>query len=237
MIEQLKDEVLFHAKETIPNECCGLAVVINGKLKYHKCRNLSLGSQFIVDPLDYAKAEELGSIVGVCHSHVNENPNPSQADLVGIEKTQLPWLIVQARTGEFTLTNPTGYKAPLIGRTFTHGVLDCYQIIKDYYEQELSIILPDPIREEQWWYKGQDLYRDNFESAGFVKVGGSDFTALNKHDVILMQVRSQVPNHGGVYVGDGMLLQHCTGRLSSRDVYGGYWRKVTNLVLRHKELM
>lgn len=49
-----------------------------------------------------------------------------------------------------------------------------------------------------------------------------------------MQVRSKngVPNHAAVYLGDGLMLHHMYGRLSSRDVYGGYWREVTRLVVR-----
>jgi len=51
-----------------------------------------------------------------------------------------------------------------------------------------------------------------------------------------MQVQSKngVPNHAGVYLGDGIMLHHLYGRLSSRDVYGGYWREVTRLTLRHE---
>ena len=37
-------------------------------------------------------------------------------------------------------------------------------------------------------------------------------------------------------VDDNIILHHCHGRLSSRDVYGGYWRKVTTHVLRHRDL-
>jgi cell wall-associated NlpC family hydrolase len=48
-----------------------------------------------------------------------------------------------------------------------------------------------------------------------------------------MQVASPVPNHAAVYLGDGLILHHLQGRLSSRDVYGGYWQKVTTHALRH----
>lgn len=52
-------------------------------------------------------------------------------------------------------------------------------------------------------------------------------------DVIVMQVRAPVPNHAGVYIGDGLMLHHLYNRLSSRDVYGGYWQECTRIVLRH----
>lgn len=236
-LEKIKDQVIQHAREEYPSECCGLAVVKRGKLYYFKCRNINPGGQFAIDPEDYAKAEDFGAIVGVCHSHVGIPPIASEADIVGIESTKLPWLIVNPDTEAFSVNEPSGFILPLIGRSFQHGVVDCLSLIIDYYKQELGIILPNVYREDNWWLKGKDLYREHFESFGFIKVGGSEFTDINKHDVIVMQVGSPVPNHGGIYIGDGFILQHCQDRLSSRDVYAGYWRRVTNMVLRHKELM
>jgi hypothetical protein len=54
---------------------------------------------------------------------------------------------------------------------------------------------------------------------------------LKVGDCFLMQVASPVPNHAAVYLGDGLILHHLQGRLSSRDVYGGYWQKVTTHIL------
>jgi cell wall-associated NlpC family hydrolase len=50
----------------------------------------------------------------------------------------------------------------------------------------------------------------------------------------LMQLSSSLPNHAAIYLGDQMILHHSQGRLSSRDVYGGYYWKNTALVLRHE---
>lgn len=237
MFETIKKDILLHAKEEYPNECCGLAIIVKGKLVYKRCKNISAGKQFIMAPEDYAECEDLGEIVGICHSHIDESVEPSQTDKLGIENTNKPWIIVNPKTEEYSVTFPSGFKLPLIGREFKHGTVDCLSLIRDYYKQELNIDMPDFVREDNWWLNGGDMYRDNFAACGFVKVGGSEFTALNKHDVIVMQVCSPVPNHGAVYVGDNVILQHCQDRLSSRDVYGGYWRKATNMVLRHKELL
>ncbi len=72
---------------------------------------------------------------------------------------------------------------------------------------------------------------DNFADAGFVVVEPDD---LLVGDVFLMQVNSEVPNHAAIYLGDGLILHHLQGRLSSRDVYGGYWQKITTHTLRHQ---
>jgi proteasome lid subunit RPN8/RPN11 len=225
-----------HAGERAPAECCGLAVVIKGRLRYVRCRNRAPDGEllFEIAPEDWAAAEDKGEIVAVCHSHVFAAPTPSMADLVGCEKSGLPWLIVNHPVGTHTVTMPSGYRAPLVGRPFVHGVLDCYSLARDYYREALGLELPDFARQDEWWLKGEDLYRQNFEACGFVRMGGGDFTALKPHDGLLMQVASPVPNHAAVVTPEGTILQHSYGRLSSRDIYGGYWRAATTHVLRHR---
>jgi cell wall-associated NlpC family hydrolase len=43
---------------------------------------------------------------------------------------------------------------------------------------------------------------------------------------------SKVPNHGAVYLGDGRIGHHQQNRLSSIDIYGGYYQKMTSKILR-----
>jgi cell wall-associated NlpC family hydrolase len=57
---------------------------------------------------------------------------------------------------------------------------------------------------------------------------------LQYGDAILMQLASPLPNHAAVYLGDQLILHHLQGRLSSRDLYGGYYLKSTARVLRHE---
>lgn len=236
VFEKIKDKLIQHAVEESPKECCGLLMVINGKLEYKKCRNIADIGDFVIDPSDYAKYCDLGEVVAIFHSHNTGDSEPSVCDKLCIEKGKIPWIIYDIVSDSFTETKPTGFKLPILGREFKHGFVDCLSLIRDYYS-EIGIILPDSEREDDWWLKGGNLYNDKFESFGFVKVGGSEFTDFKKHDVILMQVGSPVPNHGAVYIGDNQIIQHCQGRLSSKDVYGGYWRKVTNSVIRHKEFL
>lgn len=242
MNEITEASIRDHAIQQYPREACGLVVVFKGREIYLPCRNVaaSTSENFVLEPEDYAKAEELGEIIGVVHSHPNAPARPSQADLVMCEQSGLEWHIVHVsrsaagnlHAGEIYSFKPSGYVAPLVGRTFTHGVLDCYTLVKDYYARELLIDLPEFERRDNWWNTGQDLYMENFEKAGFVRATGP----IRLHDVIIMQVRAAKPNHAGVYIGDGRILHHQGGRLSSRDVYTGYFQELTRIVVRHKEL-
>jgi proteasome lid subunit RPN8/RPN11 len=233
LIKKVVLDIRKHAESEYPKESCGLVVIKGGKQVYFPCKNLADNQldHFIIDPEDYAKAEDMGEIVKVVHSHPNIAPLPSEGDKVSCELSGLPWVIVNWPTGDIHEFEPSGYVAPLIGREFFHGVLDCYSLIRDYYKQNLNIELMDFEREPQWWLKNQNLYIENFEKAGFIEVPIED---LKEHDILLMQVGSPVINHGAIYIGNNQIIQHCAGRLSSRDVFGGGWQRATRIVVRHK---
>lgn len=225
--------VRAHAQADYPREACGLVVVVKGRERYVPCRNVAEGSEHFVLPAeDYAAAEDMGEVIAVVHSHPDAPATASEADRVACEASGLPWHIVSWPADDLRTIEPSGYQAPLVGREFAHGVLDCYTLVRDWYQRERGITLPDFPRRDDWWQHGEDLYMRHYAEAGFVAV--SQDQAEQAGDVILMQLRSPVPNHAGVYLGDGTMLHHLHGRLSSRDVYGGYWQEITRCVLRYR---
>lgn len=233
MNETNRAAAIAHAKIAFPREACGLIIVENGRERYVECRNVAEGDDhFIISAEDYAACEDRGTIVGIFHSHPNAAPDPSQADLTSCENFGVPWYIVGIPTERWAEFKPSGYRAPLVGREFAHGVLDCYAIIRDGFREYVGIEIPDYDRTDGWWDRGQNLYMENFESAGFVRVSDGP----KKYDVLLMQVQSPVPNHAALYLGDDVILHHLHGRLSSRDVWGGYWRKHCVAIVRHQSL-
>ncbi|MDH0745726.1 C40 family peptidase [Pseudomonas sp. GD03842] len=249
------DSITAHAVACYPAESCGLVVRSGRAQVFFPCQNVaaSRNEHFRIDPAEYAAAEDRGTVLAVVHSHPDYSPQPSEADLVACEASGLPWHIIEVRkddegriaTGELVSFAPTGYQAPLIGRPFHHGTLDCYQMIVDYYQRELGITLKQYGREDDWWSNGGNLYMENYADAGFTSVND-----LQQGDVIIMQVRSPVPNHAGIYLADGILktepehypapgsiLHHLYGRDGRRDVYGAFWTEATRLILRHKDLL
>lgn len=228
----LRKDIAAHAAKDYPREACGLIVMIGGTLRYIPCRNIAEGNElFILHPDDYADCDRLGIITAVVHSHPDHGPEPSQADLVACEATGLPWHIYSHPAGTWGYCEPCGYEAPILGRVFVHGVLDCYSLIRDWYKKEKRITLPDFERGVEWWRHGQNLYVENFEKAGFKRI----IDEQPQHgDVLLMQILSNVPNHGAVYLEGDNIIHHLYNRLSSREVWGGYYRKHTTHILRHE---
>jgi proteasome lid subunit RPN8/RPN11 len=236
--------VRIHAEAEAPREACGLAVreEPDHQLTYFACKNLARETEhFVIDPTGYARCEDAGEIVAIVHSHVFEPPEPSMADLTGIEASGLPWLIVNHPVGTWCVTGPSGFVAPLTGRPFVHRVHDCYSLVRDYYAT-LGIHLNDYTRSWGWWEgaNGPDLYRQNFEVEGFVQIASSFEDArhaLRASDLVLMNIRAPRENHMAVYLGDGVLLHHLIGQLSRREAYQEFYQRRTTGVLRHRSLM
>lgn len=84
-----------HALAEYPRESCGLLVIIEGQETYLPCRNLAQGSDhFILDPMDYLRADDRGEIVGIVHSHPDAPALPSEDDIIAQQASGLPWHIV-----------------------------------------------------------------------------------------------------------------------------------------------
>ena len=229
----LQQQILEHARAEFPREACGLVAVVKGRRRYFPCRNIAEtpDEHFILDPTNYAETEDKGEIVAVIHSHPTTNHNPSQADRVACEKSGLPWHIINPQTEQWGYCEPAGFELPYVGREFSFGVVDCYSLCRDWYGREFGLKLSDYDRRDKFWLRGENLYLDNFASEGFREI---PLEELQYGDMILMQLESPLPNHAAIYLGDQQILHHVQGRLSSRDIYGGYYWKSTAKALRHE---
>lgn len=246
MNETTKAAIAAHAIAEYPREAVGLVTSVAGVETYVPCANQAATptEHFVLAGEDYACAEDMSEIVALVHSHPGASARPSSADKAMCEQSGIPrWVIVSLgvqadgsiAVDDWCEFGPSGYVAPLIGRQFAHGVHDCYSIVRDWYRLERGVELPDFERRDDWWDDGHSsLYLDNYRAAGFEDVGPG--AELRVGDVLLMQIRSHngVPNHAGVYLGDGHFLHHMHGRLSGRAVWGGMWAQCLRTVLRYR---
>lgn len=224
---------LDHANKELPRESCGLLVIVKGRERYFPCKNLSRGcGQFTLDPLDYAKAESIGDVVAVFHSHPITAPEPSEADRIGCEKSGLPWYIINPVTKKWTVHEPQGYYPPLIGREWIWAVTDCWTLARDWYKDH-GIKIRDWDRPSTYEeFALNPFFDESWEEGGFFKVKLSE---IQRGDFVLMALELSKINHCGVYVGDQRLLHHVRGRLSGHDFYGPMLQKSTARVLRHHD--
>ena len=85
---QLLDEVIAHAREDAPNECCGMIATSDGQaVQVHRARNKAASPfRYEMEPKEQLRIQnaiddaglELGAIY---HSHTRSAPEPSQTDI------------------------------------------------------------------------------------------------------------------------------------------------------------
>ena len=228
-----KEAALKHAKEQDPKESVGVLIVIKGKEQYYPCNNLSTYSQqcFILDPEDYVKADALGEITAIVHSHPVTPPSPSQADKVSCEQSGLKWHIVNPKTETWGYCEPTGYKPPLIGRQWVWGVTDCWSLVRDYYRENKNIILRDwerPTTPEE--FIENPMFENCAADTGFAELKPED--KLQNGDLLFMSILANGLNHVAVFI-DGDVLHHLADRLSTKEPYNQWLLKCTGKRYRY----
>lgn len=241
-----------HAIREYPRESVGLVV----SHKYLPQENISVNATKTFE-LSADAWMKYGAVQAVLHSHPGSekkmgNDYPSAADMDSQMATSVPWGIIVCDAER--ATNPVWFgdqvpRPPLTGQTryFRHGVTDCYALIRAYYQEIKDIIIPDFARDWEWWSKQkqgsaehQNLYVEGFTTAGFYQIPEYE---VRPGDVFLAAIRSKVPCHGGVYLGESgdTILHHlCSGkpvdhsRLAVEEPGIRYLKYVTHW-LRHKD--
>lgn len=214
-------------------EMCGLFVLREGVIEFEGCKNSAYDTKnsFLIHPADYVRCMENGDVIGVGHSHITAPVRPSPEDKVHSENCKLPFLIFQPETGEIDSYSPTGDPMPMLGRRWHLGVSDCYTLVRDYYKTQ-GVVLGEYVRNDFACLFKDTRFVDKAGENGFVDVTGQ---TPKTHDLVLIQVKADVPNHAAVFISDTIILHHIQGRLSCRDPYGGYWLRNTAKLLRHQK--
>lgn len=252
-------EIQQHAQELYPVEACGL--LVDGA--YIRCENVAAPLESHREDLGYdcpccmcsfeiAPEEYLShpNIEAVIHSHPGGPFFPSERDMQGQLDTDVPWGILMVDEDRASHVEFWGDQLPikpLIGREFVHGITDCYSLIRDVFrlgkdalkEQGVTdewpmdpVFMADVPRSDAWWeHEDRDLYSELFESRGFHKIAASE---VLPGDVFLGSVKSKKLNHGGVYIGNDLIIHHLPTKLSVRSP-AGLWARAAKLWIRHKD--
>ncbi len=253
--QKLQDQIRAHAERAYPAEACGVLIKSAAGREYVPCANVARTDRehFQIDGRDLAAAEDRGEVLAYVHSHPDKSPVPSMVDRVSCELHELPWCIVGWPGGDFEWFSPSGFQAPLLGRDFSHGLLDCWTACRDWYAREAGLHLPNFERQDLWWEDeaGPSLYEDNFKATGFYQVETAE-----RGDMLVLQIPTPGrecyhPNHAAIYLGDEPALvsepaatlggcgpfiyHHMPGRAASREVYGWSQANRVKLILRHKD--
>lgn len=231
--------------KSAPHEACGLLVLTREGLINVPSRNLAppnadgVQDEFAVDPATFAAADERGEIVAVWHTHPDGPAAPSEHDRQRSHDLQLPYLIFSLPGQMWHLHIPPPAGAPalaLIGRSWAHRTIDCFTLVRDWYQAE-GLAIPYFEREDDWWFKGENLYLANTTGQGFRRVGGVLPGCLLRGDLLLFSLKgSPVPQHAAIYEGRGVMIHHPPERPSRREPFAGprgWWLDRLHSAWRH----
>ncbi|EQB3909967.1 C40 family peptidase [Citrobacter freundii] len=219
-------ELLEYAASS-QDEVCGL--IIDGE-RLFRCRNIHPDphNQFRIADDDWLAAEEAGEVTAVFHSHPMNLPTLSSSDRRAQIASDLPWIL--ACNGVLRTFLPVPH---LLGRRFEHGVTDCYTLFRDAYHL-CGIDLPDFVRKNGWWLRGENLYLKNLPRFGFSQVCPSE--ALPGDVIIRQPFPGADPCHAMVLLDDNLVLHHdCAGHLSRRESMRPAFVKQMHSIWRHEQ--
>ena len=110
-----QEQALHHAKTSLPDESCGLVIDVENKKQYYPCKNISIegANSFTIDPEDWAKAEETGTVLHICHSHPNGDLTASEEDIKNCNFLGLSWYIFNPLDDECIELKPEVHKPML----------------------------------------------------------------------------------------------------------------------------
>ena len=232
---KIKLEIMRHANDVYPHECCGVVTQKSRVQRYHRIDNVHRDPEnhFEMDAVQYVEATDEGELIAIVHSHTGDGATtlPSAHDTCMCDETGVTWVIVSIPEGDMRFVEPS--TRPLTGRPWALGSYDCWGLIMAWHK-ERGIILPDYRKPYEWWKPehGENLYFDHYQDAGLMPTNQPP----KEGDVIIMQLQAPVWNHAGIYTGDNQILHHAFGRLSKYDLYSGWYQDHTVMVCRHKEL-
>lgn len=247
-LEKALHSAKLHARADYPRESCG--IIVNDA--YIACDNIADHPDKHVEGDDDCTCQLCsfrisGSVIAkhgddiqmIVHSHPNGPLFPSEMDTKQQLATGYPWAIIaisEDQCVEPLIWGGDTPMAPIIGRQFMHFTADCYTLIRDTFrlgKDELAkqgvpgwpydpIDLPEFPRADGWWDKDDDFYQTEPEKIGFREISRGE---AEPGDVFLTMVKSDRLNHGGVLVGDGLIMHHLPSRFSRKEPAGLWGRQ------------
>jgi len=213
---------------TYDKEPCAVAHLKKGRVYIVPLENTSTDPEnyFLLDK-DYVKLTLTGEILYVIHAHP-DNCCPSEYDIAACNSINIPYIVFNYQTLEYTVITPTDYTT-LSGVPYEFGVTDCFETARNWY---LVHGVPIPPRKEwidDWWLEGHDYIKYVEQEWPF-----KETKSLEYGNLITFAVDHEKENHLGVYLGKDCFFHHAVDRLSCKENLYPFWGKFIKKVYKYE---
>jgi len=222
----IKEEIKSHANSVLPEECCGYIVEKDGECLVVRCKNISSEKEkfFEIDPRDYLRALNVGNIVAVYHSQ--KSPSPSHLDCANTRSHGLRSIVYSWEHDSFCEADEKFCKfLKYVGRKFEIYKMDCFSLVRDFYEQEYGIKITNYFRDDNWFKNDPKIIEKNYKKEGFFAISGN----IKQGDVAIFDFA-----HFGIFLDENTFLHHPRNRISTIEKLNDIWKKHISLIVRHE---
>lgn len=214
-----------HVKQCYPAEAC--ALVKDGYVIPVANTHSDPLNHFRINAVDLVKHAGYQTVLHshVCNVRTREDPRtPSYNDQISQITSNVVWGVSSTdgkHVSPLLLFGDDVPIAALEGRSYVHGVNDCWGLVRDYYRLK-GHTLNNHARADEWWDNGEALITEQslFE-AGFSRI---DTRSIQPGDLLTYKINSAITNHFAVYTAQNQILHQLCHRLSGFDSYSK-WRK------------
>ncbi len=242
---EIKNFIRAHAKETHPEECCGLVILDGaGAVEPIRCENSAHDKLnfFKISPQEYLKAYKRGKIIASYHSHGQDDSDKfSEFDKQASRAANLHYIMYSHEKDAFLEYDPKMQFDEYIGRVFFWGKNDCFSLVRNFYRKEFSIEIPDFLTDRLGNESSSPLgvygklIEDHFKEYGWEKI--DKFEEIKKYDGLCFDFgREGLTSHVGVYLGNNLILHHPRGGYSCVENVNVKSLKFFRMALRNPNL-
>ena len=147
------------------------------------------------------------------------------------EKSGLPWHIVNPLTEQWGYCEPEGFELPYVGREFSFGIVDCWTLVRDYYQRSMESPCMTTTAGMASGCVGKTCMLTICRMKGFASSLLMMCSGRSNPDAACFPL----PNHAAIYLGDQIILHHiCKSPVFSRCSRQGYYANNTVSGYRHE---
>lgn len=221
-----------------PNEeSCGVIVFsdISNDEIVCPCQNINPRKRcnFTIHPEDYVKASAIGKIVGFYHSHPGDNANFSEFDKQTAANHNCISILYHIKTDQFKFHFNDDESNKFIGRPFKYNESDCFNLIKDYYQDKYNYCFIEDEslkhRDASWKKNSEAIVNKMIElNPRFHKILPSQ---MQEGDLLVFNYLGKM-SHFAVYLGNNAILHQKLNKFSCAEVMLRHYKLAISKVFR-----